>query len=262
MATCLSTLSLAEYPFHSKAIERSVHQAHAHPWTPAGPGDVRAPCPMLNTLANHGYLPHNGRDISQQNTIDALGQALNINSTLAVFLHQEALTTNPAPNATTFSLDDLSRHNVLEHDASLSRLDAYFGDNHDFNQAVFDETRSYWTSPIINITTAAAALAARKETSNTTNPTFVLSDIGRAFGFGETAAYILILGNKTTATVERSLVEYLFENERLPLELGWTRSAVPFVEDDLFTLLDRVVNATGADASLVKRAGLHGGRRV
>jgi hypothetical protein len=74
---------------------------------------------MLNSLANHGYLPHDGKDISQQKTIDALGQALNINASLAIFLHQEAITTNPTPNATTFSLDDLSRHNILEHDASL-----------------------------------------------------------------------------------------------------------------------------------------------
>ena len=25
-------------------------------WIPAGPGDSRGPCPMMNTLANHGYL--------------------------------------------------------------------------------------------------------------------------------------------------------------------------------------------------------------
>ncbi len=26
------------------------------PWRAAGPNDSRGPCPMLNTLANHGYL--------------------------------------------------------------------------------------------------------------------------------------------------------------------------------------------------------------
>lgn len=26
------------------------------PWKAAGPDDSRSPCPMLNTLANHGYL--------------------------------------------------------------------------------------------------------------------------------------------------------------------------------------------------------------
>jgi hypothetical protein len=39
---------------------------------------------------------------------------------LAEFLYDEAITTNPSyPNATIFSLADLVRHNILEHDASL-----------------------------------------------------------------------------------------------------------------------------------------------
>lgn len=29
-------------------------------FVPPGPGDVRGPCPGLNALSNHGYLPHNG----------------------------------------------------------------------------------------------------------------------------------------------------------------------------------------------------------
>ena len=80
---------------------------------------VRAPCPMLNTLANHGFLPHDGKDITEERTIAALWTALNINATLSQFLFANAITTNPTPNATTFSLDDLDRHNILEHDASL-----------------------------------------------------------------------------------------------------------------------------------------------
>ena len=29
-------------------------------WVAPGAGDQRGPCPGLNALANHGYLPHNG----------------------------------------------------------------------------------------------------------------------------------------------------------------------------------------------------------
>ena len=74
---------------------------------------------MLNSLANHGFLPHSGKNISQSDTVDDLFNALHVNKTLAGFLFQAALSTNPAPNATTFDLDNLSRHNILEHDASL-----------------------------------------------------------------------------------------------------------------------------------------------
>jgi hypothetical protein len=31
-----------------------------HPFIAPGPGDMRGPCPALNTLANHGYLPRDG----------------------------------------------------------------------------------------------------------------------------------------------------------------------------------------------------------
>lgn len=74
---------------------------------------------MLNTLANHGFLPHSGKNITEEDTVNALNTALNVDQSLGVFLFQHAITTNPAPNATNFSLDNLDRHNILEHDASL-----------------------------------------------------------------------------------------------------------------------------------------------
>lgn len=80
---------------------------------------VRAPCPMLSTLANHGFLPHSGKDINQDTFVNALFDALNMNNTLGNILWKTALFTNPNKNATTFSLNDLGNHNVLEHDASL-----------------------------------------------------------------------------------------------------------------------------------------------
>lgn len=36
----------------------------AHPWEPQAPGDVRGPCPGLNTLASHGVCRFN---ITQEN---------------------------------------------------------------------------------------------------------------------------------------------------------------------------------------------------
>jgi hypothetical protein len=74
---------------------------------------------MLNTLANHGFLPHSGQNFTREITASALGRALYINESLSNFLFENAVRTNPAPNATTFSLETLRAHNVLEHDASL-----------------------------------------------------------------------------------------------------------------------------------------------
>ena len=94
--------------------------------------------------------------------------------------------------------------------ARSSRGDYYFGDDHTFNQTIFDETRSYWTFPIVDVQMAAKARLARVHTSKATNPTFTLTKTGRQFSFGETAAYIIALGDRVTGTVKRSWVEYLF----------------------------------------------------
>ncbi|KAI1105729.1 Cloroperoxidase [Jackrogersella minutella] len=209
-------------------------------WEPAGPNDVRAPCPMLNTLANHGFLPHSGKGITVNKTIDALLSALNIEPAVSEELFTFAATTNPTPNATFFDLDNLSRHNILEHDGSLSRQDAYFGANDVFNATVFNQTKSYWTGDVIDIQMAANARVARLMTSNLTNPEYSLSDLGAAFSVGESAAYIAILGDKVSGTVPKTYVEYLFENERLPYELGFKKPSIPFVSNDLGDMMGRI----------------------
>jgi hypothetical protein len=61
---------------------------------------------------------------------------------------------------------------------------------------------------------AAQARLARVQTSNATNPTFTLTTTGREFSFGESAAYIIVLGDRVTGKVRRSLVEYLFGKMR------------------------------------------------
>ena len=91
-----------------------------------------------------------------------------------------------------------------------SRQDFYFGDPQPFNKEVFDETRSYWTAPTVDVQMAANAMMARQATSNATNPDFELSELGDRFATGESAAYIIVLGDKVGGTVQRSVVEYLF----------------------------------------------------
>ncbi|KAF7522421.1 heme-thiolate peroxidase [Neopestalotiopsis clavispora] len=232
-------------------------------WSPPGPDDVRAPCPMLNSLANHGFFPHDGKDITEDVTIAALADALNVDKSLSQFLHDKAVSTNPTPGATTFSLSDLSNHNILEHDASLSRADYYWGDDHTFNETVFNETRSYWTDETVTVKMAADARLARVHSSIATNPSYSMSDLGNEFSLGETAAYIIALGDRDDATVQKSFVEYLFENERLPLELGWARPEELIDLGDVQDMLFRVIDATDSDAAtmakLRKRGGYHAG---
>ncbi len=74
---------------------------------------------MLNALANHGFLPRDGRDITENQTVTALNDALNLTPDFGQFLFTAARLSNPKPNATTFNLDHLDRHDLFEHDGSL-----------------------------------------------------------------------------------------------------------------------------------------------
>ncbi len=80
---------------------------------------------MLNVFANHGFLPRNGKNITKDITRQAMLEALNIDSDFSDSMFEPALLTVPTPNATAFDLDDLNRHNILEHDASLRFVDSF-----------------------------------------------------------------------------------------------------------------------------------------
>ncbi|KAH6665587.1 Chloroperoxidase, partial [Halenospora varia] len=206
----------------------------------------RGPCPMLNTLANHGILPHSGKNITEEITINALVDGVNFTPALGKFLFGFARLTNPDGNATTFNLDQLGTHNILEHDASLSRIDDYFDPSDAFNQAVFDETTSHWTSDIIDLPKAAISRQARATTSVKTNPAFTFSPLALGFAYGEVAAYLLVFGDRVAGTAPKSLVTSFFENERLPTHLGWVKPATPISNLVLCQMTQRVINATGS----------------
>ncbi|KAI3324324.1 Cloroperoxidase [Xylariaceae sp. AK1471] len=211
-------------------------------WEPAGPGDVRAPCPMLNTLANHGFLPHSGKDITESVVVKAFGDVLNFDPVFSKFLHSIAILGNPVPNATTFSLNDLDEHNKLEHDSSLSRADAYWGDAISFNQSIFDQTKVYWTDSIVDLESAAMARLARLKFSNETNPTFSTPNVYASTG--ETSVLMLTFSNGTLGFAHGSMMRSFFEHERLPCDLGWTKPDVVISEDSLVDMISRLNNAT------------------
>ncbi|KIW88400.1 uncharacterized protein Z519_10969 [Cladophialophora bantiana CBS 173.52] len=106
-------------------------------------GDIetRGPCPGLNALANQGYLPRDGKNLTIPQVQHALETALHMSplaagslcSSLPPLLRKDG----------TFDLVDTRRHNVIEHDSSFTRLDFHQGDNYTFQpdmlQAMIDD---------------------------------------------------------------------------------------------------------------------------
>ncbi|KAI0554288.1 Chloroperoxidase [Xylaria curta] len=200
---------------------------------PEDPTDTRGVCPMLNTLANHGFLPRNGRNINQNQTVQGLYDALNIDQEFGQKLFNAGRLANPMPNATTFNLDHINRHDFFEHDGSLSRQDAYFGQWSRFNQTVWNWTMAYYTGDLLDVQIVANARAQRHMRSNLTNPEYKLSELGYRFSVGEQALILSVIGDKITRTCPKKFVDYLFRNERFPYSIGWKKSAVPIGVADL-----------------------------
>ncbi|KAF4961363.1 hypothetical protein FSARC_10208 [Fusarium sarcochroum] len=183
--------------------------------------DRRSPCPMVNAVSNHGYLPRDGLDISLEDLIVAFTDAINLDPAATTLVGNKALATG---NNVTFNLDDLNKHGFLEHDGSLSRNDVHFGDNHSFNETIWKSVSSHFTESTISIKTAATARKERLQAAAAVNPEFSLPADLVQISFIESALYLSVFGNVQDGNANTEWVKTLFEHERLPFEEGFKRS--------------------------------------
>lgn len=101
-------------------------EGHWPPYVAPGEGDSRSACPMLNALANHGILPHDGKNIAFKELNHQVRQNFNFAPTFCFFAsHFAAGFMDKSYWKDTFDLADLNMHDpkAIEHDASLTRHD-------------------------------------------------------------------------------------------------------------------------------------------
>ena len=202
---------------------------------------------MVNALANHGYLPRDGKNVSLAVLITGAKDGINLAPDTTLLVGIKALQTSSTGNFLTFHLDDLNKHGskylplsdafphrekkkltkqVIEHDGSLSRQDFASGDNHSFSPEVFHQFISRFpTDGTISIEAAAEARAARLADAKASNPSFDLGADGARFSAIESSLYQVVFGQGTEGHARVEWVRTLFEQERLPVEEGWSRSA-------------------------------------
>lgn len=172
---------------------------------------------MLNVLANHGFLPRDGKKINKTICRAGMLKGLNIGTAFADIMFDPALLTNPQADSDTFDLDMLNTHRILEHDGSLSRADAYWDNSQVFNETIYSQTLSVLGQGVnVTLESAAAARLLRVETSAATNPTFYLNSTNSAISLGETAAYLLALGDRVTGQAPLDRVRMMFGEKRIP----------------------------------------------
>ena len=164
-------------------------------WAPPRLGDVRAPCPCLNSLANHGFLPRDGKNITLPMLLEVLPGAINVQADLATVFFAGATVFGLVKDGQ-FDLDTLDEHNTIEHDGSLSRADASTGDDHTFNQSIFDKYLSFYDG-MANATTGVAGKARMSQILSVklANPDFRYGPIQQLISNGETALILSVLGD-------------------------------------------------------------------
>lgn len=91
--------------------------------------DSRSPCPALNTLANHGYISRDGRNIQKEDLVDALVSKYNVDAGVTNTLANSAYAKLSQDGGNTIDLGSLQLHGFIEHDVSTVHEDTANGNN-------------------------------------------------------------------------------------------------------------------------------------
>jgi len=209
-------------------------------YTPAGETDHRAPCPALNALANHGYIPHSGIDVTFLTLIHALTTVYNISLPLALLLSVPTFliygkfqygSLYPWKWRYTLDLASLSAfgHNKIAHYASFVHPNH---PSHKPDPGLLRDLleRSHHQSGIDGMTLSdLAALRVARELS--LPPPIQLDSLHKQIALGESALTWLVLRNQGHDACERddivpsSRLAQWFGEERLPD--GWWEGVRP-----------------------------------
>jgi hypothetical protein len=219
------------------------------------PTDIRSPCPIVNSLANHGYIPRDGRNVrasEMKAALDELGLASTISTLLTYGAYLEhhdnpatglwAFVRNPLayalqrfalrdvgqtdPDGSPYlNLDQLDRHGAIEHDVSLSRRDWAQGDNKSPQKDLIAEfLASSSDGNEITVADFARFRSRRLEQQRKDNPRLVFGPEQHGAACAEGALIQRLFGNSSRGyAMPVSYVKAVFEEERFPFKEGWER---------------------------------------
>ncbi|ESK90030.1 hypothetical protein Moror_7920 [Moniliophthora roreri MCA 2997] len=215
-----------------------------HQFQPPSETDVRSPCPGLNALANHGFLPRSGRNITVPAVLKAGLEGFNVHRDLLLLAAKAGLLASDLDDQ--FSLADIALHGNIEHDASVSRQDRDLGNNVVFNEEIYTTLAN--SNPDVdyyNTTSAGLVQKARMEQSRATNPTFRNTIKEFQVRTRESALYLTVMGDPETGMAPKKFVDIFFREERLPLEEGWRVNKIQSDRRTDGKLMDEIAENSG-----------------
>ncbi|KAF7342271.1 Cloroperoxidase [Mycena venus] len=207
----------------------------------------------MNTLANHGYIPRNGIASFEEIT-NAVVEAFNLEYTFAAFIAANNMLTrgNPFINKLSIGGESLlvpplpgkidgpvtggiAKHGRFEGDASITRADAFIGDNVNFQDILYDmallqlgklgDDGPDGNNTVFNIETIVALKKLNIMTSQTTNPKFEFAARRMFAAYGEASFLLNAFVNGTTKQATLPIMSSFFRNQTFPP--NWYRAASP-----------------------------------
>lgn len=229
-----------------------IGEDEAHPWQAPGPNDKRGPCPGLNTLANHGYLPRSGVVNPVQlfvGTWRGLSVSPDVIAVLSIlsFPLMGDMTKLQLSLGTRVGLGDgLAHHGILEGDASVTRDDAWQGNQWSLSPERWEQFKQELITHGNGRVTLKALAEARYRAwkwSYDNNPQFDFNPWRMLVAYAESGfVYGTLRGDSRDYTVDQ--VESWFVHERFPR--GWGRRTIPITVPELL--------AWGAVVEVIKPA--------
>ncbi|KAF2167779.1 hypothetical protein M409DRAFT_53745 [Zasmidium cellare ATCC 36951] len=182
------------------------HNGRWPEYVPPKEGDSRSACPMLNAMANHGILPHDGKNITFKELNTKVRETFNFASSFCFFVPNfSARFLNKSYAKDKFDLEDLSLHadNAIEHDASLTRQDkALVADQGkpdlELVHGLLKEATGKMPdgSPKLTIPDLSRALAKRRTDAKRTNKEYSESFFHNTFGSANSSTMLTIFGGR------------------------------------------------------------------
>ncbi|KIW02566.1 uncharacterized protein PV09_06021 [Verruconis gallopava] len=180
------------------------HQGNWPPYVPPKEGDSRSACPMLNAMANHGILPHDGKNITFREMKTKIRQTFNFAPSFCFFVPKfSADFLHKSYFKDSFDLADLSLHNdeAIEHDASLTRQDTALQPDQGapdlklVEELLKEATGKYPDgSPRLTIPDLSRALSKRRVEARRTNKDYTESFFHNTFGAANSSTMLTIFG--------------------------------------------------------------------
>lgn len=224
-------------------------------YAPSQPTDLRSPCPMVNCLANHGYIARDGRDIHSDElyaAVRGVGLAMDLAALFTYSIFNEhhpksdherpkrrwwqRIWTNPFAafgmrrpgqidpmGRPVLNLDQFALPGVIEHDVSLTRRDHQQPQGNNTLQAdLVDELlRASTDGKTITMEDLAMLRRHRLSVQEKENPGFLYGRLQHLLACGEISLILDVLGNGNAVPIEYARAVLL--EERLPVREGWTR---------------------------------------